>query len=200
VAGLLGGLGFGAYAAANAVLDAFAHRHHRPGQPWTSVDWEAWLFTAEERAADDVGEAVRELALSAAEGRAVVDRLLSSAPRPQVAVSTGDLAVRERLWSAPADHGPAPARHERPALRNPYVAPDGEGEHRVAAIWQELLGVSEVGAHDNFFELGGSSLLGLQVVHRLRRELGAAVPLTVVYEGPTVHTLAALLERPGEAR
>ena len=50
-----------------------------------------------------------------------------------------------------------------------------------------------MGVHDNFFELGGSSLLGLQVVHQLRRALRLAVPLTVVYEGPTVRTLAQLV-------
>jgi len=193
VAALLGGLGFAAYAAANAVLDAFAHAHHRPGQPWMSVNWEAWLFTDEERAAHGAGSAVGELALTAAEGRAVVDRLLAIAPRPQLAVSTGDLAARERLWAAPAAASPAPARHDRPALHNPYVEPSGPVERRIADIWRDVLGVAEVGAHDNFFELGGSSLLGLKVVHRLRGELGAAVPLTVVYEGPTVRTLAAVV-------
>ncbi|MBB5960724.1 acyl transferase domain-containing protein [Saccharothrix tamanrassetensis] len=193
VAALLGGLGFAAYAAANAVLDAFAHAHHGPGEPWMSVDWEAWLFTDEERAAHGAGSAVGELALTAEEGRSVVDRLLTIVPRPQLAVSTGDLTARERLWAAPAAAAPAPTRHERPALHNPYVAPDGPVERRIADIWQDVLGVTEVGAHDNFFDLGGSSLLGLKVVHRLRGELGAAVPLTVVYEGPTVRTLAAVV-------
>jgi phthiocerol/phenolphthiocerol synthesis type-I polyketide synthase E len=202
VASVLGGLGFGAYAAANAALDAFAHAHHDAGRPWTSVNWEAWLFPGTGRTSGTggtAGEAVQELALTPAEGRAVVDRLLDSAPCPQVAISTGDLNLRERQWAAPAAPTPAPARHRRPALRNPYVVPEGAVEERIAGIWQELLGVSDVGAHDNFFELGGSSLLGLQVVHRLRSELAFPVPLTVVYEGPTVRTLAALVREP-EAR
>jgi hypothetical protein len=140
------------------------------------------------------------LALTATEGRAVVDRLLTSAPRPQVAVSTGDLPLRDRVWAAPATQVSTPPRHDRPVLRNPYVAPSGESERWIASIWQDLLGVAEVGAHDNFFELGGSSLLGLQVVHRLRRDLAATVPLTIVYEGPTVRTLAALVAGLGGPR
>ncbi|MET7528670.1 type I polyketide synthase [Streptomyces goshikiensis] len=195
IASLLGGLGFGAYAAANAALDAFAQRHHSADRPWTSVNWEAWYFSHQERADSDLGAAVRELALTPAEGRQVFDALLDAVPQTQIITSTGDLMLRQELWSDPSAEPTAPAaRHERPNLRNPFVAPNGDTEHQVAEIWQELLGVEGVGAQDNFFELGGSSLLGLQVVHRLRQELTVAVPLTIVYEGPTVRTLGALID------
>ncbi|MEU9801229.1 SDR family oxidoreductase [Streptomyces sp. NPDC051000] len=195
IASLLGGLGFGAYAAANAVLDAFAQKHHSADLPWSSVNWEAWYFSSEDRADSELGAAVRDLALTPAEGRRVFDALLDAAPQAQIITSTGDLALRQELWSDPSAEAATPVtRHERPNLRNPFVAPSGETEHRVAEIWQELLGVESVGAQDNFFELGGSSLLGLQVVHRLRQELSVAVPLTIVYEGPTVRTLGALVD------
>jgi acyl transferase domain-containing protein len=203
VAAQLGGLGFGAYAAANACLDTFAQANHRDGQPWCSVNWEAWQFGTQGRASGagtgerQFGAAVRELALTSEEGRHVLETLLGSVPQPEAIVSTGDLNRRQQLWSAPElDAAPA-QRHERPNLSNPYVAAGTESEQRVAAIWQEILGVDRVGVHDNFFELGGSSLLGLQVVYRLRGELGRAVPLTVVYEGPTVRALAEIIEREG---
>ncbi|MEU1285695.1 SDR family NAD(P)-dependent oxidoreductase [Kitasatospora sp. NPDC005856] len=195
IASLLGGLGFGAYAAANAALDAFAQRHHSAALPWTSVNWEAWYFSHDDRADSELGAAVRELALTPAEGRQVFDALLDAVPQEQIITSTGELTLRQELWADPVAEAPAPAaRHERPNLRNPFVAPNGETEHRVAEIWQELLGLESVGVQDNFFELGGSSLLGLQVVHRLRQELAVAVPLTIVYEGPTVRTLGALID------
>lgn len=125
----------------------------------------------------------------------MVDRILNSVPQPQLVISTGDVSHRQAVWSDPVADVPPPAqRHERPNLRNPYVAPSGETEHEVAGIWQELLGLESVGVHDNFFELGGSSLLGLQVVHRLRQEAGVSVPLTIVYEGPTVRTLGGLID------
>ncbi|MFI5727007.1 type I polyketide synthase [Streptomyces cyaneofuscatus] len=195
IASLLGGLGFAAYSAANAVLDAFAQAHHRPGQPWTSVNWEAWNFVEKAESGPGIGDSVQEFALTPAEGRQVIDALLSAVPEAQVVVSTGDVAKRYDEWADPAvATTPAVRRHERPNLRNPFVAPEGEMEQRVAAVWQELLGVESVGANDNFFELGGSSLLGLQVVHRLRQDLALAVPLTVVYEGPTIRTLGRLIE------
>jgi phthiocerol/phenolphthiocerol synthesis type-I polyketide synthase E len=203
VASLLGGLGFGAYAAANACLDTFALANHSDGHPWCSVNWEAWHFDAVTSATRvgtnerGLGAAVRELALTPEEGRRLFETLFDSVPQPQVVVSTGDLNRRQELWSAPDVETVLAERHVRPNLSNPYVAANTESEERIAAIWQEILGVDRVGVHDNFFELGGNSLLGLQVVHRLRKRLGRAVPLTVVYEGPTVRTLAEIIDRAG---
>ena len=44
----------------------------------------------------------------------------------------------------------------RPDLKTPYVAPSSELEKTVAKIWQEVLGINQVGIQDNFFDLGAS--------------------------------------------
>lgn len=197
VSALLGGLGFTAYAAANSFLDSFAQRGPSSDQiRWTSLNWEGWHFPGaeSEEAEAGFGSAIHQVALSPDMGRAVFERVLGATPRPQIIVSTTDIAERVRQWAAPVqDVAAVEQRHARPSLRNPYVAPDTDLERQLAAIWEELLGIEAVGAQDNFFELGGSSLLGLQVVHRLRSGLGIAVPLTVVYEGPTIRTLSRLI-------
>jgi non-ribosomal peptide synthase protein (TIGR01720 family) len=54
-------------------------------------------------------------------------------------------------------------------LTNEYIAPRTGLEEKLAIIWQELLGVKQVGINDNFFELGGDSILTIQVVSRVRR-------------------------------
>ncbi len=198
VAAILGGLGFAAYAAANAYLDAFAHGH----AGWTSVNWEAWRFGDEAPAGAagpegaGAGSAIQELAISPEEGQAIFGQILAAPAMPQLIVSTSDIGARLRRWADPllADPENALVRHARPLLSNPYVEPGTETEHAIAALWADLLGVDEVGVYDNFFEMGGSSLLGLQIVHRLRSDFQMAVPLTVVYEGPTVRTLAALVD------
>lgn len=196
LASVLGGLGFGSYAGANAALDAASDRPDGPWLRWTSIGWEAWQFDDDASGAAGIGSALAELALRPDQGMAVLDRVLG-APVGRVVVSTGDLDERVRQWSDPGqstpDNAPAADRHPRPNLRNAYVAPGTDLEQRIAAIWGELLGINAVGLHDSFFELGGSSLLGLQVVQRLRQQLHVPVPLTVVYEGPTVGSLAALL-------
>ena len=75
-----------------------------------------------------------------------------------------------------------------------YVAPEGETEETVARIWEEVLGVERVGAGDDFFALGGHSLLATRVVARIRRRLEAELPLRVLFQRPTVRSLARATE------
>ncbi|MBB5867838.1 amino acid adenylation domain-containing protein [Allocatelliglobosispora scoriae] len=63
----------------------------------------------------------------------------------------------------------------------------------IAAIWTEVLEVAAVGVHDDFFELGGHSLLAAKVVARLRRDHGVEVPLSIVFDHPTVAELCAAI-------
>ena len=75
-----------------------------------------------------------------------------------------------------------------------YEPPQGETEEIVAAIWQELLRVKRVGRQDNFFELGGHSLLAMQVVVRVQLSMPVEVPISVLFECPTVERLSARLD------
>ena len=73
--------------------------------------------------------------------------------------------------------------------------PRSEAERVVAGVFQEILGLAQVGLDDNFFELGGDSLIGTQLIARLRETLGAEVPLRALYEAPTVAELAVVAGR-----
>ena len=57
---------------------------------------------------------------------------------------------------------PAPDR-ARPKLAREFVAPRTAEEQALAAIWEQVLGVEQVGIYDNFFELGGDSIRSVQV-------------------------------------
>ncbi len=70
-------------------------------------------------------------------------------------------------------------------------------ERLVLDVWQDVLGVTGLNAGDNFFHVGGSSLRATRVAARLRRELGADVPLRLLFEHRTAAALAAAL--PGAA-
>ncbi|WP_132671576.1 non-ribosomal peptide synthase/polyketide synthase [Pseudomonas aeruginosa] len=50
-----------------------------------------------------------------------------------------------------------------------YSAPRNAVERTLAEIWQDLLGVEQVGLDDNFFSLGGDSIVSIQVVSRARQ-------------------------------
>ncbi|HEX3126202.1 MAG TPA: amino acid adenylation domain-containing protein, partial [Thermoanaerobaculia bacterium] len=75
-----------------------------------------------------------------------------------------------------------------------FVAPRTETERRLATIWSDLLGAGRVGARDSFFDLGGHSLLGTQLVSRVRVELGVELPLRALFEAPALADLAARIE------
>ncbi len=69
---------------------------------------------------------------------------------------------------------PAPDR-TRGELEETFVAPHTPMASLIAEVWQEVLGVEKVGMYDNFFNLGGHSLLSMQVIARLEKQLGVRV-------------------------
>jgi amino acid adenylation domain-containing protein len=75
-----------------------------------------------------------------------------------------------------------------------YVAPRTPAEARLAEVWAEVLGVERVGAEDSFFDLGGHSLRAAQVITRVRDGFGVELPLSALFESPTVAALAARVE------
>ncbi len=84
---------------------------------------------------------------------------------------------------------------DRPSLATSYVAPRTDLERRVARIWREVLQVEKVGIYDNFFDLGGHSLLTVQLGDRLQSELERAIPLTNLFQYPTVAALVDYFNR-----
>ncbi|MFJ2264726.1 amino acid adenylation domain-containing protein [Streptomyces sp. NPDC087844] len=75
-----------------------------------------------------------------------------------------------------------------------FLAPATATEELLAGIWAQVLGVDRVGIYDNFFELGGHSLLATQVVSRIRTVFRAEIPLSALFDRPTVRDLAATVE------
>ena len=78
----------------------------------------------------------------------------------------------------------------RPVLDTAYVSPRAGFEAAVAAVWQEVLGLGQVGSHDNFFDLGGNSLLIAKARARLAESLGTEIPTVELFRHPTVASLA----------
>jgi acyl transferase domain-containing protein len=198
ISSVLGGLGFAAYAGANASADAFALTTPGVSGPqWTSVNWDAWVFDEEGAAAQGLRAQLIHLAITPAEGSDAWVRIVNDQGLRQVIVSTSNLKARQSAATASAPRAasttepsrPSPA-HARPALTSTYVEPRNEMETAVAAIWQELLGVGQIGVDDDFFELGGHSLLAVQIATRIRARYRVELPLKRLFEATTIAKLA----------
>lgn len=80
-----------------------------------------------------------------------------------------------------------------------HVAPRNDEERRMAGIWEELLGVSDIGMTDDFFELGGHSLLALQLGEHIAEAFGTEVPVSALFERATIEYLVERLAAPASA-
>jgi acyl transferase domain-containing protein/acyl carrier protein len=206
VSSVLAGLGYLAYSAGNIFMDAFAGKQNQTsGIPWISIDWDTWHFPDASTTTTDLGP--EDLAMYPEEGVEAFRRILSSW-LPQVVVSTGDLQARIDQWinlsslrsAQEARERQSSRLHARPELANPYIAPRNDVEHAIAEVWQQTLGVAQVGVLDNFFtDLNGSSLLATQLVSQLRTRFQVELPLRRFFEGPTVADLAAAISPQSES-
>lgn len=79
--------------------------------------------------------------------------------------------------------------HQRPRLKDAFVAPESEAEQLIAGLWCELLGLEAVGVHDNFFELGGDSILSLRITARAN-QLGLRLAPNDIFNHQTIAELA----------
>ncbi|MBC8947242.1 amino acid adenylation domain-containing protein [Xenorhabdus indica] len=78
--------------------------------------------------------------------------------------------------------------------RDGYIAPRNALETQLCTIWQEILGLAQVGIEDNFFRIGGDSIVSIQLVSKLR-QAGFTVQVKSIFKAPTVARLAQVLEQ-----
>src|SRR5690606_7873432 len=83
----------------------------------------------------------------------------------------------------------------RPRLEQPAEPPRDALEAALCRHWCQCLGLDEVGVTDDFFDLGGDSIGAVQLTTALQRWLNEPVPLTALFEGPTIRALGEFLAR-----
>ncbi|GJD16866.1 beta-ketoacyl synthase [Rivularia sp. IAM M-261] len=211
---ILGEFGQVDYCAANAFLDVYANNAYKSGLLTVSIDWDTWqeVGMAVETVIPDTMKHVREEELEEGimpqEGIDAFNRILGSS-LPHIIVSTKEFqAVIERNNSfSYLEEGLALLKdksdstsfsklsYPRPNLQNDYVEPRNEVEATIAKVWQNLLGIQDIGVYDNFFELGGDSLLQVQVRTKLREVLKQDLSLIDLFRYPTINSLANSLEQ-----
>jgi amino acid adenylation domain-containing protein len=100
------------------------------------------------------------------------------------------------------DRSALPLPVEESASERIIAPPRNSTEAALVSIWEEVLQQSPIGIHDNFFELGGHSLIMVRIISQVRRQLGESLPVTALFEYPTIarlsdHVLALETAHPG---
>jgi acyl transferase domain-containing protein len=197
---LLGGVTFGAYAAANAALTALAHHGLPDRTRWIAAGWDTWACTLQ-RLSGGIGATMVNHSMSDAEALAAFDRLVTLGGT-DVVVAAGGLTERLPRPAGAAPDGPEVGeriRHPRPDLPQPYTPPMNATERALAEVWSDVLGVEPIGVHDNYFDLGGTSLVVPQLLGLVQRRFGVVVPTVSLFEAPTVRSFSALLDTPADS-
>jgi hypothetical protein len=166
------------------VVERFAARRLAP---FSRLDLPQAITAPGSRTQLDLTHAIRP-----EEGARAFLAVLRSLPLSQVVVGPASIdeireAVARMSAGAPADQARA---HGGRSSTTPLVGPRDDLERSIAAIWSDLLGTETIGIDDNFFELGGHSLLLTQVGSRIRRSLKAQIPITTLFEHPTIRAMA----------
>jgi hypothetical protein len=91
------------------------------------------------------------------------------------------------------DRKALPAPDGASYARETYEPPQGPLEQTLAALWEDLLGVTRINRHDNFFELGGHSLLAMQLVARMPLHFEAELALVDVFSTASLADLGSII-------
>ncbi|MEC3915813.1 SDR family NAD(P)-dependent oxidoreductase [Nocardia sp. CDC160] len=214
VAATIGSAGQGNYAAANAFLDALAHRRRAAGLPALSVAWGPWnsasgMTGGLDRSARARWERLGLQPLANDEGLRLFDAAVGSAAAHLTAIRFDPAHLRREARDGTAPtvlRGFLPRVGERPAAASSSLAarlslvPEGQRaevvltlvrEHAAAVLGHESADDIDPGAR--FDALGFDSLGGVEFRNRLSKATGVRLPSTLVFDHPTAAAVAALL-------
>ncbi|MCD0451596.1 acyltransferase domain-containing protein [Actinocorallia sp. API 0066] len=208
-AGIVGGPGQAAYAAANVFLDALAVARARSGLAATSVAWGLWRSDSTmlaDLSATDEARLTRSglLPLAPDHGLALLDAALRSGDPDLAAIRldparlSADAAPPLRSLARPAAARPAATRTAEEALaeRVAAAAPERRRDLIAGTVFQHVQAVlgrapgERVEEGRSFRELGFDSLTAVELRNRLGRAAGVRLPATVVFDHPTPAALA----------
>jgi myxalamid-type polyketide synthase MxaB len=215
IASLLGSVGQGNYAAANAYLDALAHHRRALGLPALTINWGAWAGAGMAGRVD-----ARGASRWSAQGLGLIDSDLAlDLIEPLWAGGAVEVGVQPLDWAkflrqtpagaipplleafadaALAQDGTSAVPETSKFLENLEGAPEAE---RLLMLQDELrsqiaavLGMpspDEIELRARLFDLGLDSLMAVELKSRLERTFCFVLRPTIIFDYPTIEALAA---------
>jgi acyl carrier protein len=182
-------------------MDVFTRKHNRLSKVnWISINWDVWRIQNKTGFGAEIGKTLAELGKTPEEGMMAMERVLALRDIPQIVVSTGDLNARIDQWIKLKSFRDKNAKDQaaisessfsaRPNLQINYSPPRNETEQLIAEIWQNAIGIKQIGINDDFSSLGGHSLLAIRIISRLREAFHINLPVSALFNAPTIAELA----------
>ncbi len=197
LASILGGYGMTAYTAANRFMDTFVQVNPwRHNIRWYGVNWDDWDFDYGKEQVGAYEQTVAKFAMSAADGIATIERILSLPEPQQVLVSTRALQPRVEQWLHQHEtQDEITSAAETDAAQS--TSDESDLLSQVCDVYREVLGMPDLVPEDNFFAVGGDSLLASQILLKLRRAIkayDAQLTLACIFDYPSAQELANWLD------
>lgn len=187
ISGVVGGLGFGAYAAANSFIDFFIAANNEELKNWTSVAFSELSVTENERSNRPQALGSKEFCeiFNYTVGLGVAPVLFQSKEGLQVSpvVSPEERVITHKEIS----------RSRKVA--NEYMVPATETEKKLTAIFEVFFGIETVGVNDNFFDLGGDSLKGMILLKKTNSAFEVNLQLVDFLKNPDICSLALKIDQ-----
>ncbi|HEX3044251.1 MAG TPA: SDR family NAD(P)-dependent oxidoreductase [Bacillota bacterium] len=210
---IVGGVGVGAYTAANSYQDAFAEYRRLKGKRTLAVNWPTWKDTGmakgimvnEEKQIFKVitpGQAVNAF-------EKIFRKDLSNVIIGAINYSSPVLAIRDHLtlqFSAEIEASIQTAKNQGKASKSPpksapvIVKGQTSGGYteiqlKLAQIWGKVFGLDEVSIYMNFAELGGDSILALNLTREIETVYPGMIDITHVFSYPTIVEMAGFITK-----
>lgn len=84
--------------------------------------------------------------------------------------------------------------HKENPITTNYTAPASSAEQKMQAVWEQVLGRTNLSVTDSFFTVGGNSLKAAELGMRLQKEFAVVLPLAMLYEKPSIRSLTEALQ------
>ncbi|MFK7829713.1 MAG: beta-ketoacyl synthase N-terminal-like domain-containing protein [Congregibacter sp.] len=173
-------------------LQSLAQQENQSGRvPWYVVFWDKWSAESQDQKSitPDKGKKLLQDLFNLAEPANLIVALAPPELRRAEFLDKND-GVKGTQSGAGGD---TRAQHDRPELGTKYSAPESALEVQIAGIWEQFLGIEQIGINDDFFALGGNSLLGAQLVAEINQACVLGLDLSSLFAAPTIGNLAKLV-------
>lgn len=214
ITSILGAPGQGDYTAANAYLDSFTSYRNKLGRKTITLDWATWSDTG---MAVDHGikrgvSLLKPISTPSAlklfgsildnydAGRFILGELDydEAAHLPEQIIQMFSDNIRKRIKEYGKNTKPSTVNVNKTVevmITGDNTKVYTDVQRKLAEIWSQVLGVTEISIYDNFNEIGGNSILAVQLYNILKKEYPSLVDMADIFTFATIAELSEHIEK-----